>query len=207
MSAANKPKITLWEFFQSLGKTFMLPVALLSFCGIMLGIGSSLSSRDVITLMPFIGHPIFQLIFTWMSKVGSFAFSFLPVMFAIAIPLGMARENKGVAAFSGFVGFAVLNLGTNFYLTAAGVLPTGDPLVLKANNIQNILGIQSIDTGILGAVIVGIIVYRLHERFHTIRLPDALAFFGGTRFVPIVTTVVLGLCGLVIPLIWPWFAA
>lgn len=142
-----------------------------------------------------------------MSKVGSFAFSFLPVMFAIAIPLGMARENKGVAAFSGFVGFAVLNLGTNFYLTAAGVLPTSDPLVLKANNIQNILGIQSIDTGILGAVIVGIIVYRLHERFHTIRLPDALAFFGGTRFVPIVTTVVLGLCGTVIPLIWPWFAA
>lgn len=64
MSAANKPKITLWEFFQSPGKTFMLPVALLSFCGIMLGIGSSLSSRDVITLMPFIGHPIFQLIFT-----------------------------------------------------------------------------------------------------------------------------------------------
>lgn len=98
-------------------------------------------------------------------------------------------------------------MGTNFYLTAAGVLPTSDPLVLKANNIQNILGIQSIDTGILGAVIVGIIVYRLHERFHTIRLPDALAFFGGTRFVPIVTTVVLGLCGTVIPLIWPWFAA
>ncbi|MBJ2064994.1 maltose/glucose-specific PTS transporter subunit IIBC [Serratia odorifera] len=207
MPAAKKPKITLWEFFQSLGKTFMLPVALLSFCGIMLGIGSSLSSRDVITLLPFLGQPIFQLLFTWMSKVGSFAFSFLPVMFAIAIPLGMARENKGVAAFSGFVGFAVLNLATNFYLTSAGILPTVDPAVLKANNIQNILGIQSIDTGILGAVIVGVIVYLLHERFNTIRLPDALAFFGGTRFVPIVTTVVLGLCGLVIPLIWPWFAA
>ncbi|EKN5073355.1 PTS maltose transporter subunit IICB [Yersinia enterocolitica] len=207
MSAAKKQKITLWEFFQSLGKTFMLPVALLSFCGIMLGIGSSLSSKDVITLLPFIGHPAFQLLFTWMSKVGSFAFSFLPVMFAIAIPLGMARENKGVAAFSGFVGFAVLNLATNFYLTTSGVLPTTDPLVLKTHNIQNILGIQSIDTGILGAVIVGIIVYLLHERFNTIRLPDALAFFGGTRFVPIVTTVVLGLVGLLIPLIWPWFAA
>ncbi|HEI8865121.1 maltose/glucose-specific PTS transporter subunit IIBC [Serratia sp. AKBS12] len=207
MPAVKKPKITLWEFFQSLGKTFMLPVALLSFCGIMLGIGSSLSSRDVITLLPFLGQPIFQLLFTWMSKIGSFAFSFLPVMFAIAIPLGMARENKGVAAFSGFVGFAVLNLATNFYLTSAAILPTVDPVVLKANNIQNILGIQSIDTGILGAVIVGIIVYLLHERFNTIRLPDALAFFGGTRFVPIVTTVVLGLCGLVIPLIWPWFAA
>ncbi|MHC5174613.1 maltose/glucose-specific PTS transporter subunit IIBC [Serratia rhizosphaerae] len=207
MPTSQKPKVTLWEFFQSLGKTFMLPVALLSFCGIMLGIGSSLSSRDVISLLPFLGHPACQLLFTWMSKVGSFAFSFLPVMFAIAIPLGMARDNKGVAAFSGFVGFAVLNLATNFYLTASGVLPSSDPLVLKAHNIQNVLGIQSIDTGILGAVLVGIIVYLLHERFNTIRLPDALAFFGGTRFVPIITTLTLGVCGLVVPLIWPWFAA
>ncbi|MFZ4833781.1 maltose/glucose-specific PTS transporter subunit IIBC [Rouxiella sp. Mn2063] len=207
MPTNQKQRISLWEFFQSLGKTFMLPVALLSFCGIMLGIGSSLSSRDVITLLPSLGHPIFQLIFTWMSKVGSFGFSYLPVMFAMAIPLGMARENKGVAAFSGFVGFVVLNLATNFYLTTKGILPTNDPLVLKANNIQNILGIESIDSGILGAVIVGIIVYLLHERFNTIRLPDALAFFGGTRFVPIITSVVLGLCGLVVPLIWPWFAA
>ncbi|MBW7984402.1 maltose/glucose-specific PTS transporter subunit IIBC [Enterobacillus tribolii] len=206
MPTPTKQKITLWEFFQSLGKTFMLPVALLSFCGIMLGIGSSLSSRDVITLLPFLNHTAFQLVFTWMSKIGSFAFSFLPVMFAIAIPLGMARENKGVAAFAGFVGFAVFNLATNFYLTTQGILPTTDPAILKANNIQSVLGIQSIDTGILGAVIVGIIVYLLHERFNTIRLPDALAFFGGTRFVPIVTTVVLGLIGLLVPLIWPWFA-
>ncbi len=206
MTAKTTQKITLWEFFQSLGKTFMLPVALLSFCGIMLGIGSSLSSRDVITLLPFLGNPVLQLLFTWMSKVGSFAFSFLPVMFCIAIPLGLARENKGVAAFSGFVGYAVMNLAVNFWLTAKGILPTTDADVLKANNIQNILGIQSIDTGILGAVMVGVIVFMLHERFHTIRLPDALAFFGGTRFVPIITLLVLGLFGLVIPLIWPFFA-
>ncbi|OON40375.1 PTS sugar transporter subunit IIBC [Izhakiella australiensis] len=202
----NRQKITLWEFFQSLGKTFMLPVALLSFCGIMLGIGSSLSSHDVLTLIPFLDNTVLQLIFTWMSKTGSFAFSYLPVMFAIAIPLGMARENKGVAAFAGFVGFTVMNLSVNFWLTAKGILPNGDAALLKANNVQTILGIQSIDTGILGAVIVGIIVYRLHERFHTIRLPDALAFFGGTRFVPIITTVVMGLVGLVVPLIWPFFA-
>ncbi len=92
--SATKQKITLWEFFQSLGKTFMLPVALLSFCGILMGIGSSLSSHDVITLIPFLGNTVLQLIFTWMSKMGSFAFSYLPVMFAIAIPLGMARENS-----------------------------------------------------------------------------------------------------------------
>ncbi|MDU7306828.1 MAG: PTS transporter subunit EIIC, partial [Escherichia coli] len=183
--------ITLWEFFQQLGKTFMLPVALLSFCGIMLGIGSSLSSHDVITLIPVLGNPVLQAIFTWMSKIGSFAFSFLPVMFCIAIPLGLARENKGVAAFAGFVGYAVMNLAVNFWLTNKGILPTTDAAVLKANNIQSILGIQSIDTGILGAVIAGIIVWMLHERFHNIRLPDALAFFGGTRFVPIISSLVM----------------
>ncbi|SPX19411.1 PTS system maltose and glucose-specific transporter subunit IICB [Escherichia coli] len=57
MTAKTAPKVTLWEFFQQLGKTFMLPVALLSFCGIMLGIGSSLSSHDVITLNPGPGQP------------------------------------------------------------------------------------------------------------------------------------------------------
>ncbi|HDG1699313.1 TPA: PTS maltose transporter subunit IICB [Kluyvera ascorbata] len=206
MTANTAPKVTLWEFFQQLGKTFMLPVALLSFCGIMLGIGSSLSSHDVTTLLPWLDTPFLQAVFIWMSKVGSFAFSFLPVMFCIAIPLGLARDNKGVAAFAGFVGYAVMNLAVNFWLTAKGILPTTDAAILKANNIQNIIGIQSIDTGILGAVICGIIVWMLHERFHTIRLPDALAFFGGTRFVPIITTVVLGLVGLVIPLVWPVFA-
>lgn len=85
-------------------------------------------------------------------------------------------------------------------------MPSIDPLVLKANNIQTVLGIQSIDTGILGAIIVGIVVFLLHERFSTIRLPDALSFFGGTRFVPIITLLVLGLLGLLVPLIWPWFA-
>ncbi|WLI77252.1 maltose/glucose-specific PTS transporter subunit IIBC [Kosakonia sp. H02] len=206
MTGNTAQKITLWEFFQQLGKTFMLPVALLSFCGIMLGIGSSLSSRDVISLIPFLGHPLLQAIFIWMSKIGSFAFSFLPVMFCIAIPLGLAREDKGVAAFSGFVGYAVMSLAVNFWLTARGILPTSDAAVLKSHNVQNVLGIQSIDTGILGAVIAGVIIWRLHERFHTLRLPDALAFFGGTRSVPIVTSVVMGLIGLLIPLVWPWFA-
>ena len=117
-----------------------------------------------------------------------------------------ARENKGVAAFAGFIGYAVMNLAVNFWLTNKGILPTTDAAVLKANNIQSILGIQSIDTGILGAVIAGIIVWMLHERFHNIRLPDALAFFGGTRFVPIISSLVMGLVGLVIPLVWPIFA-
>ena len=206
MSAANKPKITLWEFFQSLGKTFMLPVALLSSvasCGDrQLAEQPRRDHSDAVYRPPDFPADLY------LDEQGRFL--------RLQLPAGDVRHRHSAGHGARKQGRRRLlrlrrlrraESGHHFYLTAAGVLPTGDPLVLKANNIQNILGIQSIDTGILGAVIVGIIVYRLHERFHTIRLPDALAFFGGTRFVPIVTTVVLGLCGLVIPLIWPWFAA
>ena len=94
MTAKTAPKVTLWEFFQQLGKTFMLPVALLSFCGIMLGIGSSLSSHDVITLLPVLGNPVLQAIFTWMSKIGSFAFSFLPVLYRHPAGPGTRKQRR-----------------------------------------------------------------------------------------------------------------
>ena len=198
-------KATLWEFFQSLGKTFMLPVALLAFSGILLGVGSSLSSGAVKESLPLLDNMVLQLIFMWMTKIGLVAFIYLPLMFAVAIPLGLAREEKGVAAFAGVVGYAALNLSINFYLTVAGVL--GVPELEAAYGVKSILGIQSIDTGILGAVFVGIIVANLHARFYTYKMPDALAFFGGARFVPIITTVILGIVGLVVPLVWPYFAA
>lgn len=203
--AKSPAKSTIWEFLQSLGKTFMLPVALLAFSGILLGVGSSLTSDAVKQSMPFLDNMVLQLLFLWMTKVGLVAFIYLPVMFAVAIPLGLAREEKGVAAFAGFVGYAALNLSINFYLTVANVI--GDAAAEKAYGVKSILGISSIDTGILGAIIVGVIVAKLHARFYTYKMPDALAFFGGARFVPIITVLVLGVVGLVVPFAWPWFAA
>ncbi|MEV0523055.1 maltose/glucose-specific PTS transporter subunit IIBC [Streptomyces sp. NPDC050439] len=200
----QKTKSALWEFLQGLGKTFMLPVALLAFCGIMLGIGSSLSSEAVTENLTFLQGEGFHLVFTWMASTGLVAFKFLPVMFAIAIPLGLAREDKGVAAFSGFVGYAAMNLAVNFYLTAKGV-DLEDEKAIAHYGIADVIGIQSIDTGLLGAVAVGIVVSVLHQRFRAQRMPDALAFFGGLRFVPIISTLVLSLLGLLIPLVWPTF--
>ncbi|MDA4833107.1 PTS transporter subunit EIIC, partial [Enterobacter hormaechei] len=111
------------------------------------------SSHDVMTLIPFLGHPVLQAIVIWRSKVGSFAVSFLPVMVCLALPLGRARANQGVAAVAGFVGYAVMNLAVDFCLTAKGILPTTDAAVLNANNMQSVLGIQAIASGIRGAVI------------------------------------------------------
>lgn len=139
----------------------MLPVALLAFSGILLGVGSSFSSAAIKEAIPFLDNRLLQYLFMWMTKIGLVAFIYLPVMFAVAIPLGLAREEKGVAGFAGFVGYAAFNLAINFFLTVAGVL--GDETERAAYGVKSIIGIESIDTGILGAVIVGIIVAKLHQ--------------------------------------------
>ncbi|MEU5837582.1 maltose/glucose-specific PTS transporter subunit IIBC [Streptomyces diacarni] len=203
-TSLRKSKAAAWEFLQGLGKTFMLPVALLAFCGIILGVGSSLSSDAVTDNLTFLKGEGFHLVFTWMANTGQTAFTFLPVLFAMAIPLGLAREDKGVAAFSGFVGYVAMNLAVNFFLTAKGV-DLEDKEAIAHYGIADVLGIQSIDTGLLGAVVVGVVVSVLHRRFRTQRMPDALAFFGGLRFVPIVSTLVLSVAGLLVPLVWPTF--
>lgn len=192
------------EFLQGLGRTFMLPVALLSFMGLLLGIGSAFSSTSTIEAMPFLDNEILQIILRFLSTVGGFAFSYLPVMFAMAIPLGLARREKGVAAFSGFVGYTVMILAINFYLTEAGSL--AEASVLREAGQGMVFGIQTLELGVLGGIIVGVLVYYLHERFYDIQLPDSFAFFSGVRFVPIITSLVLSVVGLILPIIWPFFA-
>ncbi|MDN6626862.1 MAG: maltose/glucose-specific PTS transporter subunit IIBC, partial [Pisciglobus halotolerans] len=199
-----KQKVGFWEFFQGLGKTFMLPVALLAFMGLMLGIGSSFTSETTIEIIPFLGNDYLQLFFRFLSTIGGFAFTYLPVLFAMAIPLGLARSDKGVAAFSGLVGYIIMNLSINFYLIENNLL--ADPDVLREAGQGMAVGIQTLEMGVLGGIIVGIIVSSLHKRFHEIQLPDAFAFFGGARFVPIITSLVLGIVGLIIPIVWPFFA-
>lgn len=196
-------KGSLWEFFQGLGRTFMLPVSLLAFCGIMLGVGSSLGSDVTSDVLPFLKFPVFKLFFDFMSSVGMFAFSNLPIMFAIAIPLGLAREDKGVAAFAGYVGFAVSNLSINFLLKATDTL--AEPENMKKAGQAMVLGIQSIDTGVLGGIIIGILVFKIHERYRETVLPDAFGFFSGARFVPIITSIYIAVISLAIPFIWPYF--
>ena len=201
----QKGKKASWmEIFQGLGKTFMLPVALLAFMGLFLGIGSSFSSSSTIDVFPFLGASWLQVVFRFMSTIGGFAFSYLPVMFAMAIPLGLARKEKGVAAFSGFVGYVVMHLSINFYLQETNQLATADQLREAGQEI--VFGIQTLSMGVLGGIIAGLIVYKLHTRFYHFQLPDSFAFFSGARFVPIITSLTLAVVGVIIPMIWPLFA-
>ncbi|MGV8956222.1 maltose/glucose-specific PTS transporter subunit IIBC [Lactococcus lactis] len=200
----KKKKFNLGGFFQELGKTFMLPVALMAFMGLLLGLGSAFSSPSTIDSLPFLRNSILQLIFHYMSAIGGFAFNNLTVMFAMAIPLGLAKKEKGVAAFSGFVGYMVMNLAINFYLDQSNQLATTQGMQKAGQSM--VLGVQTIEMGVLGGFITGLVVYNLHKKYCTVQLPESFAFFGGARFVPIITSLVMGIIGLIIPIVWPLFA-
>jgi len=200
----KKKRGSIMEFLQGLGKTFMLPVALLAFMGLFLGLGSAFTSETTIEAFPFLGNEVLQIIFSFMSTIGGFAFTYLPVLFAIAIPLGLVRHEKGIAGFSGFVGYIVMNLSINFYLTQTNQLADSEAMTEAGQGM--VMGIQTLEMGVLGGIIAGLFVYSLHKRFYDIQLHDAFAFFSGARFVPIITSVILSVVGLFIPMIWPIFS-
>lgn len=204
MTQENSIKSRVWEFFQSLGKTFMFPVSLLAFMGLLLGVGSSITSPSTIKSFPFLGGELTQLTFGFIATVGGFAFTYLPVMFAIAIPFGMAKRNKAVGAYSGFVGYMLMNMSINYYLTATHQL--ADAATMKQVGQSLVLGVQTLEMGVLGGIIAGVITYFLHERFQDTVLHDAFAFFGGIRFVPIITSLTLSIVGLILPIIWTYVA-
>lgn len=193
-------KINLLGYLQSLGKTFMLPVALMSAMGILLGLGSAfalLLEKSDLTFLLVINR--------FIEMIGSFAFSNISILFAIAIPLGLAKEEKGVAAFAGFIGYFLMNLSINFYLKETGQIIT-DPLLAREAGQTSIMGITTLDIGILGSILCGTLVTYLHNKFYQIRLPLGFSFFEGSRFIPIITAIVLSLFGLIIPLFFPYFS-
>lgn len=162
-----------WSFFQSLGKAFMYPIALLSVCGMMLGLGSGLASDDMAKLIPFLAIPIIKTILDFIVSLGLFAFVNLPVLFAIAIPLGLLKdkEDKAYGAFSGLIGFMAMHLGTNFYLKQHDLLVVADQMSTHGQTI--ILGIQSYNTSVLGGIVAGLLVASMYKKIVNLRIPES----------------------------------
>lgn len=199
---AKKPLRTrALGFLQELGKTFMFPVSTLAFMGLLVGLGSSLTAPAMTEQFPFLQNEVVNFIFSFMNTIGGFGFTYLPVMFAMAVPFGLSNRNKGVGAIAAFAGYVSMNLAINFVLGYRGELAATEDMKLQGQSM--VLGIQTIEMGVVGGVIVGLIVYNLLKRFQDIKLPDAFSFFGGIRFVPIISVLVMALVGLVVPFVWP----
>lgn len=189
------------NYFQKLGKAFMLPIALISAAGIFLGLSAAFSNPNIISKLPILQGAGVQNFIQYIRAITGTLFSNLPVLFAIALAIGLADDEPAIAGFSGFVGFIILNVAINFVLKTNKMLV--EPDKMKQAGQAMVLGIQTLELGVFGGILTGMIVGALHNKYYNIKLPDYIGFFGGTRFVPIVTTFVFMLIGLIFPVIWP----
>lgn len=202
-------KDKIFSVLQRVGRSFMLPIAILPVAGLLLGIGSSFTNATTIEtygLTSLLGNgTILHALLVIMNKVGSAVFDNLPLIFAVGVAIGMAKKEKEVSALSAVIAYFVMNTAINAMLTITGqILKNGEiaESVLEGT-ITSVCGIQSLQMGVFGGIIVGLGVAALHNRFYRIQLPNALSFFGGTRFVPIISTIVYMFVGILMYFVWP----
>ncbi|CAM3117509.1 PTS transporter subunit EIIC [Paenibacillus taichungensis] len=189
-----------FEKAQKFGKSFMLPIAVLPAAGLLLGIGGALSNANTINSYPFLQITWLQQVFTVMSSAGSIVFDNLALIFAIGVAVGLARADKGTAGLAAGLAYLVMNASINAMLVNSGKL-AADHLASAGQGM--VLGIQTLQTGVLGGIVVGLVTAWLHNRYNKIELPQFLGFFGGSRFIPIVSSFAAIFIGIALFLIWP----
>ncbi|MBM7542036.1 PTS transporter subunit EIIC [Amphibacillus cookii] len=196
-------KDQLVEFGQRLGKAILLPVAILPVAGLLLGVSAALSGDAVVQTYPILDNTALQAILRIMNAAGSGVFNALPLIFAIGIAVGLARREKGAAGLASVVGYFVLIITINALLDITGQLATADiDPRLVGQGAQ--FGIMTLQMGVFGGILAGIITGLVHNRFYNIKLPEFLAFFGGSRFVPILNTLVFLIVGSIMFILWPF---
>lgn len=202
-------KDKIFGVLQRVGRSFMLPIAVLPVAGLLLGVGSSFTNATMIEtygLQAILGEgTILHMFLTVLSKAGSALFDNLPIIFAVGCAIGMAKREKEVAALSAVIAYFVMNASVNAMLINSGQILADGSIAesVLEGTITTAVGIQTLQMGVFGGIIVGLGVAALHNRFHTIELPNALSFFSGSRFVPIISTVVYVFVGIFMFFVWP----
>lgn len=200
-----KKQNSLFSILQRVGRSFMLPIALLPIAGLLLGIGSSLTNATTIAaynLGAILGPGTFlNSIMQILAQTGNIVFANLPIIFAMGVALGMAEKEHGTAVLSAAIAFFIMHQTISTLLAINGQLAEGTML---SGTITNVVGIRSLEMGVFGGIIVGLGVAALHNRFYKIQLPTVISFFGGVRFVPIISTFAYILVGILMYFIWPY---
>ena len=199
---------------QRIGKAIMLPIAALPIAGILLGLGgallgiSGLSNPPAVyqPLIAFVNIPVVTAILTIMKNIGDIIFGNLPLLFAVGVAVGLAKKDKGTAGLASIFGFLVMNQVISSMLalglTQLGVV-TPDAIGEYGTYVTTNLGIFTLNMSVFGGIITGIVTAVLHNKYHTIQLPQVIGFFSGSRFVPIVTAVAMAVVGAILAFIWP----
>jgi PTS system D-glucosamine-specific IIC component len=161
-----------------IGKALMTPVAILPAAGLLLAFG-----QPNVLNMPL------------MADAGGVIFSNLPLLFAVGSAIGLAGGD-GVAALAAIVSMLVMNTVMGITTGAAAHIAEGDKLY------TTVMGIPTLQTGVFGGLVAGVIAAIMYNKFYKIELPVSLGFFAGKRFVPIITAFVSFAVALVFPYIW-----
>ena len=202
-------KDKIFEVLQRVGRSFMLPIAILPVAGLLLGLGSSFTNETTIAtyhLGGILGEgTILHALLVIMNKVGSAIFDNLPLLFAVGVAIGMAKKEKEVSALSAVIAYFVMNISISGMLEINGKITADGKIAsdVLTGTIASVCGINTLQMGVFGGIIVGLGVAALHNRFHKIQLPNALPFFAGSRFVPIISTVVYMFVGILLYFVWP----
>ena len=202
-------KDKIFGVLQRVGRSFMLPIAILPVAGLLLGIGSSFTNETTIAtygLQKILGSgTLLNSLLIIMNKVGSAVFDNLPLIFAVGVAIGMAKKEKEVAALSALIAYFVMNVAVSAMLLINNEITADGQIAADVleGTITSVCGIQSLQMGVFGGIIVGLGVAALHNRFHKIVLPNALSFFGGSRFIPIISTIVYMFVGILMYFVWP----
>ena len=210
------------KFFASLqkiGRSFMLPIAVLPMAGILLGVGGSFTNKVLIETyhLTFLQEGTFlNHLLILFSNIGSFVFGNLPLLFAVGVAIGMANKNKETAALSAVIGFLLFHTVINTVISFQGITPDNvsfDALVksgLSEANARGVaalytreLGIFTLQTGVFGGIITGLVSSWITNKYSDKQLPDYLAFFSGNRFVPVITILFFIPIAAIFPFIWP----
>lgn len=195
-------KDRIFGVLQRVGRSFMLPIAILPVAGLLLGIGGSFTNETTLKTYGLEGimgqGTVFHGIFQVMNDAGNIVFSNLPILFAIGVAIGMAKKEKEVAALSAVIAFFIMHASISALISINGGIEN-----MLQGAVADVCGITSLQMGVFGGIVVGLGVAALHNRFYRIELPQVLSFFGGTRFVPIISALVYTLVGILMYFIWP----
>ncbi len=195
-------KDKIFGVLQRVGRSFMLPIAILPVAGLLLGVGGSFTNETMLNaygLMGIMGPgTMLNAILNVLSDAGDIVFANLPIIFAMGVAIGMAKKEKEVAALSAAIAFFIMHASIG-----AMIVNNGGPEAMLEGATASVVGITSLQMGVFGGIIVGLGVAALHNRFYRIELPQVLSFFGGTRFVPIISGLTYTIVGILMFYIWP----
>ena len=194
---------------QKLGQTFMLPISLLPIAGLLLGIGSSFTNPSVIEMYN-LGNVLYEGgtlygILSVLASAGNIVFSHLGLLFGISVASGLAKREKGVAALSAIIGYFVM-----YASMTAALNQFRDIESLKQTQglITSYLGFDNtMNLGVMGGIILGLVVANLHNKYNMIELPEAISFFAGTHFIPIISSLAGIIIGIIMTFVWPLISA